>query len=114
MSPFEMMTAFAAGIPGGGAGPGPGPGPGAAPVAGAGGGAGGRPVGRPLVDHMYVLEPCSPSVTLTTNPHMHVGHAKVKFSAQLNMVSRGSMPGWARVVGPVGTGLLGTHMACDQ
>jgi hypothetical protein len=25
-------------------------------------------------------------VMLTTNPHMQVGHAKVKFSAQLNMV----------------------------
>ncbi len=37
-------------------------------------------------DHMYLLEPCSPSVTMVTNPQMKAGAAKVKVTAQLNMV----------------------------
>ena len=78
LAPAALMTAFADGIAGSG-------------VGGSGGGAGsgtggGGSSSRPPLDHTYVLEPCSPSVTLTTNPQMKVGHAKVKFAAQLNMV----------------------------
>jgi hypothetical protein len=108
----DMMTTFAAGIAWGGASGGRrvqcrGGAPGQAPARG-------RAKGK-LQTRMFVLEPCSPSVTLVTNPHMHVGHAKVKFSAQLNMVSALQCPGICAVchrcvwVFGVGPGPLSLH-----